>query len=289
MKKLIFILIVISLASCQQKKIERMQAVQDSLTNVAQLKDTAITDFIGSMNEIQANLDSIKQLEEIVNIESKSNAEPKPNARKKILNDIDLISSLLQKNKALVAAQKKKLSNSSYKMGEMQKMLDLMTSQLEEKDGDIAQLKLQLEKLHIDISGLNKDLLIAKENADFQAKMIAEKSKLIDKQIGELNTAYYVFGTTKELVENGIIEKQGGLLGIGRSLKFRKDFNPDLFTKVDIRELNEINLNTKKAKVVTTHPVGSYELTGDNVVEKLIINDPAKFWETNKYLVIVVN
>ena len=289
MKKLIFILSVFVLASCQQKKIDRMQAVQDSLVTVAHVKDSAITDFIGSMNEIQANLDTIKRLQDIVNVESKTNAEHNKNSREKILNDLAVINNLLQANKELIASQKKKLSYSSYKMKEMKQMLDQMTQQLNEKDVEIAGMKSELEKLHIDISSLNENLAAVQQKADQQAKMLEEKSNTIDQQTSELNTGYYVFGTAKELVENGIIEKEGGFLGIGRSLNFRKDFNPDLFTKVDIRELNEISLNAKKAKMITNHPVDSYEFVGEDTVDKLVIKDPQKFWSTSKYLVVVVD
>lgn len=289
MKKLLFILSVVVLASCQQKKIDRMQTVQDSLVTVAHAKDSTITDFIGTMNEIQANLDTVKKLQDIVNVESKTNAEPSRTSRDKILNDIATINNLLQKNKELVASQKKKLNYSSYKMKEMREMLDRMTKQLNEKDTEIAQLKSELEKLHINISSLNQDLMTVKEKAEQQAKLLEEKSSTIDMQTSEMNTAYYVFGTAKELVENGIVEKEGGFLGIGRSLKFRKDFNPDLFTKIDIRKQTEISLNAKKAQVITTHPAGSYKLVGDDMVEKLEITNPEKFWKTSKYLVIVVN
>lgn len=289
MKKLLFILAVVVLASCQQKKIDRMQTVQDSLVTAAHEKDSTITDFIGTMNEIQANLDTVKKLQDIVNVESKTNAEPSRSSRDKILNDIAMINNLLQKNKELVASQKKKLNYSSYKMKEMREMLDRMTAQLNEKDTEIAQLKSELEKLHINISSLNQDLMTAKEKAEQQAKMLEEKSSTIDMQTTEMNTAYYVFGTAKELVENGIVEKEGGFLGLGRSLKFRKDFNPDLFTKIDIRKLTEISLNAKKAQVITTHPAGSYKLVGDDMIEKLEITNPEKFWKTSKYLVVVVN
>ncbi|HKJ40542.1 MAG TPA: hypothetical protein VKA27_00560 [Sunxiuqinia sp.] len=289
MKKLLFILAVVALASCQQKKLDRMQTVQDSLMTVAHEKDSTITDFIGTMNEIQANLDTVKKIQDIVNVESKTNAEPSRSSKDKILNDIATINNLLQKNKELVASQKKKLNYSSYKMKEMRQMLDRMTKQLNQKDTEIAQLRSELEKLHINISDLNKNLTAVKEKADQQAKMLEEKSSTIDMQTTEINTAYYVFGTAKELVENGIVERQGGFLGIGRSLKFRKDFNPDLFTKIDIREVKEINLNAKKAKVITTHPIGSYKLVGEDPIEKIEITDPAKFWKTSKYLVIVVD
>ncbi len=290
MKKLPFILIaVLFLVSCQQKKLDRMQEVQDSLQQVTANKDSAITDFIGTMNQIQANLDSIKKLEEIVDIESQSSAEPQSTTRRKVLRDISMINELLKANRELILSQQKKMDFSSYKMNEMQEMLNMMSTQMETKDAEIVALQSELQQLQLNITDLSQNLTTAQERSQEQARLLEEKISTIDQQTSALNTAFYVFGTDKELVENGIVEKEGGFLGIGRTLKFRKDFNPDLFTKINIREVNEIALNSKKAKVVTTHPVNSYELTGDDLVEKLVITDPDQFWETNKYLVIVVN
>ena len=103
-----------------------------------------------------------------------------------------------------------------------------------------------------------------------------------------MNTAFYAFGTKKELAEKNVIEKEGGVLGIGKTIKMKKDFNRDYFMKIDIREFNQLPLNTKKAKIVTTHPAGSYHLTGTKTVESLIIDNPEDFWKASKYLLIVV-
>lgn len=289
MKKLLFILATVLVVSCQQKKLDRMQEVQDSLQQVATTKDSAITDFLGTMNQIQANLDSIKKLEEIVDIESQSNSEPQSTTRQKVLRDIAMINELLKINRELIASQQKKMDFSSHKMKEMQQMLNMMSTQMETKDAEIVALQEELQRLQLNITDLNQDLMAAQERTAEQARLLEEKTTTIDQQTSAMNTAYYVFGTAKELVENGIVEKEGGFLGIGRSLRFRKDFNPDLFTKVNIRAVDEINLNSKKAKVVTTHPADSYELIGDELVEKLVITNPDRFWETNRYLVIVVN
>ena len=66
------------------------------------------------------------------------------------------------------------------------------------------------------------------------------------------------------------------------------DFNKTYFTEVKISELTEIPLGVKKADIVTLHPSDSYELIGENPIEKIVIKDAVKFWETSKYLVVVV-
>ena len=67
MKKLLLILSIAVLVSCGQhkKEIARMQAKQDSIAALGVQKDNSILEFIGAMNEIQDNLDSIKAIEKI--------------------------------------------------------------------------------------------------------------------------------------------------------------------------------------------------------------------------------
>ena len=92
-------------------------------------------------------------------------------------------------------------------------------------------------------------------------------------------------GPEKELRDAQIINKQGF---IGRTLTVGKNGNLDSFTSADSRLLSEIPVGQKKAVVVTPHPEDSYQLvTGaDKVVEKLLITDPVRFWESSKVLII---
>ena len=64
----------------------------------------------------------------------------------------------------------------------------------------------------------------------------------------------------------------------------------DYFTKVDLRTCNTINLNVKKAQILSSHPSGSYKLVqqGKNI-DKIEITDPIKFWENSKILVVVTD
>ena len=67
------------------------------------------------------------------------------------------------------------------------------------------------------------------------------------------------------------------------------NFNQNYFTKIDIRVDKEIKLYSRSAKMMTSHPAGSYTLDRDaNKQYILRISDPQKFWSTSKYLVILV-
>jgi DNA repair exonuclease SbcCD ATPase subunit len=287
MKKLMFVLSVLVLVSCGQhkKEIAVMQARQDSITQVAVQKNNAILEFIDEMNEIQSNLDSIKTIEKIISVEKASNVELKTAAKDRIAEDIAQINDLLQKNKALVKSLTNKYKASNSKITELETTIANMNKQLAEKDTDIASLTAELEALHINVTNLNQQ--IETITADSQ-KAIKEKELAFEQQANVLNTAYYAFGTKKELAEKNVIEKEGGVLGLGKTLALKKDFNRDYFQKIDIRDFKQITLNSKKAVLLANYPADSYHLTGIKTVDALVIDKPDEFWKTSKYLVVVV-
>ena len=288
MKKLLFILSVVVLTSCGQhkKEIARMQAKQDSISQLDVQKDASILEFMSSMNEIQANLDSIKTIEKIVSVQTSSGSEMKADAKKRIIAEIAEINSLLQKNKELTKSLQGKLRNSNLKNAEFEKMIAQLNKQMADKDTALIALSKELEGLHFDVAGLNQKIeTITAENA----QVVSEKNQAIDEQTIAMNTAYYAFGTKKELTEKNVIEKEGGVLGLGKSIKMKKDFNRDYFMKIDIREFNQLPLNAKKAQVITVHPAGSFHLTGAKKVDGLVIDKPEDFWKASKYLLVVVD
>ena len=287
MKKLLYGLSVLVLVSCGQhkKEIAQMQAKQDSIAQVAEQKNNTILEFIDEMNEIQSNLDSIKTIEKIISVQKASGTELKTSAKERIAEDIAQINELLQKNKALAKSLTNKYKASNAKITELEVTIDNMNKQLASKDADIASLTAELEALHINVTNLNQQIVtITAENE----KTIKEKEQAFIEQANAMNTAYYVFGTKKELAEKNVIEKEGGVLGLGKTLTLKKEFNRDYFQKIDIREFKQLKLNAKKAVLLASHPADSYHLTGTKTVESLVIDKPDEFWKTSKYLVVVV-
>jgi hypothetical protein len=107
-------------------------------------------------------------------------------------------------------------------------------------------------------------------------------------QEAELNKAFFVVGSVSELKENGIAERQGGILGIGSTPVIRKDFTHNHFTETDIREFKYLPLNTRKADILSVHPVESFHISGGNRADTLFVDDPEKFWSATRYLVVAV-
>ena len=292
MKKLLVLLMaVIALSACHnyKKDAQQLMATRDSLLQETAFRDSSIVGFLNDFSEIQANLDSIKKIEKLVTVQSASGRELNANQKQLILEDIALLNDLMRRNKELTASLQKKLKDANFKIGNLEgtiKEMQLMVNQLEaqalEKDNEIIVLKEDVRKLNVDISSLSEKIAAVETESQ-------QKSQTIDVQTTALNKAYYAFGTVKELRENGILEKSGGVIGIGRTPVIQKDFNRDYFTEIDIRNFDYLRLMAKKAKLISVHPEGSYRFTGNKSADTLFVDNPSEFWKASKYLVIVTD
>ena len=67
------------------------------------------------------------------------------------------------------------------------------------------------------------------------------------------------------------------------------DFDQSFFTAADKRTLTSIDLNAKKAKVLTNQPTDSYVIEDVNGHKVLRITNPAAFWSLSNYLVVKID
>jgi hypothetical protein len=285
MKNILLIAGIIGiLASCTNvTETEEYQALllkSDSLASVSSTQDVEIYNYLSEFNDIQENLNAIKEKENIINI-NKSGIE-EGNKRNQITEDINTIYNLLQENKQKLAELSKKYKNSNSKNNELKRLIETLNTQIELKNNEIISLNKELENLNIEIKDLTDELLTVQSENE-------TKSELIEQQDDALHTAFYVVGNSKELKEHKVISKEGGFLGLGKNSKLDNGFDPTYFTEINTAEFNKIAIYAKKAKLVTTHPEGSYEFEGtDKKVDNLIILDSDKFWSVSKYLVVEV-
>ncbi len=284
MKKNIFLLIpvLIYFTSCTDvKKTEEYRLVQtqnDSLKTILHQQNEEINLFVSDFNDIQSNLSQIRQKEHWITINAKEGKKVKD----KIQDDIQLIYSLLKENISKVNHLNKKLSASSSKNKALKRLITSLQNQIKEQGAEIITLNQKLKSLNIEIMNLDGEL-------DEAYYLLSEKEDLIQQQTEEINTAYYVVGTSKELKKNKIITKKGGFIGIGRQSKIDNDFNKEYFTKINISDFEQVPIFAKKLKLISTHPEKSYELTkGKSNIDYLVILDKKAFWSVSKYLVIEV-
>lgn len=285
MKKLLIYVMMggaalLSFNSCKQEKVVPSTdnlAQADSLQKILDQKDTEINEMLGTINEIQEGFNEINQAENRVSIVKDGEGA---NKSQQIRENIKFISNAMKRNRELIAKLQKQLRESSITGEQFKTTIENLVKQLNEKDEQLQQLRSELDAKDIHITEL--DETINNLNTDVSS-LTAEsnaKSQTISSQDKQLNTAWYVFGTKKELKNQRIIE-DGKLL--------QSSFNKSYFTKIDIRVDKVISLYSKSAKILTTHPSSSYTLTRDgNKQYTLRITNPDLFWSTSKYLVVLV-
>ena len=186
----------------------------------------------------------------------------------------------MKQNKELINKLKQQVREGSVKGDQLKKIVDNLTKQMEEKDKQITALREELDRKDIHIAELDEQVANLNTNVSTLTEDNTQKAQTISTQDKQLNTAWFVFGTSKELKEQNIL-KDGKVL--------QANFNKEYFTKIDIRIDKEIKLYSKSAKMLTSHPAGSYTLQQDaNKQYVLRITDPQTFWSTSKYLVVMV-
>lgn len=284
MKKLLSVTLIaiLSLAfvGCQRNKqsAESADAAQsDSLRQVISQKDNEINDMMGTLNEIQDGFNEINAAENRVTIAKGGEGASK---EQQIRENIQFIAKTMKHNRELIAKLRNQLKQSSVKGDALKNTLENLSKQLEEKDKQLQQMRAELDAKDIHITELDEAINNLHTNVNNLANENSKKSQVINSQDKQLNTAWFVFGTRKELKEQRIIEGDKVL---------QSNFNKNYFTKIDIRVDKEIKLYSKYAKVLTMHPSSSYLLQRDaNKQYTLKITNPEIFWSTSKYLVILV-
>ena len=243
--------------------------------------------MMGTFNDISEGFRQINAAESRVDLQRGAVAEGSLNAKEQIASDIEFIRKQMEENKEQIAKLQAMLKNSKTNSAQLKKAVEALTQELNAKTQRIEELQAELASKNIRIQELDaavtdltnvKNELSAENEA--KAKTVAEQDKA-------LNTAWFVFGTKKELKDQKILTGSG-LFKKGDVLK-DSDINKDYFTQVDIRTTKEIKLYSKDADILTNHPAGSYVLEKDDKGQlTLKITNPKEFWSVSKYLVIQV-
>ena len=283
MKKLLLVACVAAfcLTGCNNGKnndsAAQNTAQADSLNGIIAQKDSEINDLMGTLNEIEEGFQQISEAEHRVSLAKDGEGV---NKKQKLKEDIQFIADRMKQNRELIAKLQKQLANGILKGAQLQKTIEGLQKQLEEKDAQLQTLREELDKKDIHIAALDETVNNLNTKTNRLTAESNQKTETINAQDKQIHTAWYVFGTKKELKEQSIIQDGKVMTG---------NFNKNYFTKVDIRNLSEIKLYSKSAKLLTTHPSSSYSLVRDaNKQYTLRITNSQLFWSTSKYLVVLV-
>lgn len=282
MKKIIFLLFgIAALVSCKQKAPDPKDLAlihqRDSLNRIIAMKDNEINDMMSTMNDIVEGFRAINEAEDRLTI---VRSDEGASSTERIRENMEFIQQTMQQNRELINKLRNQLRQSSVNIEQFRRTIDNLARQMEEKDAQLKLLQADMQAKDVQIGELSEQVVDLNSNISSLQEESSQKTQTIKSQDKQLNTAWFVYGTKKELKEQRIYDD-------GKVL--HNNFNRDYFTKIDIRVDKEIRLYSRSAKILTAHPASSYVLTQDaNKQYILRISNPQLFWSTSKYLVVLV-
>lgn len=270
-----------TLVGCEfyTKREKELTAQNNSLTAELSEKSAALDQAMQAIAEIQEGFLAINEAEGRVNINSQG-GEGVSDAER-LREDILFIQQKMEDNRKQIEDLQKKLKASGSETANLRRMLSNLQKELEDKVNRIASLQAELAQKNIRIAELDNAVVMLTGDVNTLQQISDAQQEVIEEQVEQLHRAWFVFGTAKELKEQNIL-KQGDVLT-------STDFNKNYFTEIDIRVDQVFPLYAKQAKLLTTHPVGSYELVKDEE-KQLTLNvlDFEAFWSVSRYMVIQV-
>ena len=289
MKPIIFALTImlVMLTSCgkQSADYKELKAQNDSLLNEKLKLQEEVDGYFTAMNQIEENIEKIKSTENIISLQP-AGQELSDDVRTKINEDMAYLSEMIKTNNDELERLKSKLKKSGFKSTELERTITRLTQSLQEESAKVVAMHAQLAEKDSLIAQLGTTVNELGKNVEVLSTDVKVKETVIKEQDEAIHTAWYVFGTRKELKEQKIVTSDG--LFAGQKV-LQRDFNKNYFVRIDARNTKSIPLFSTRAKILTNHPKSSYTLEKENGNFVLLIVNPADFWSISKYLVIEVD
>ena len=264
-------IIIDSLQSELNSKDKELNFLEfDKLNN-----DSIVNQYALYIQRIKNNINEINNQESIIN-NAKSKEEFYKADTTNIINAIKIMSEKLIENESMISEL-----NNAVKL---------------EKNKN-TQFATRVTELSTEVAKSNREIYFLREelnslNSSFEAifNKYNEQNKKISFLNNKLNEIAYVIGTKSELLDNGVLSKSGGLIGLGKSRKLNSDFNTNYFTFSTKQDLKSIVLGYKSVKLMTPHPSESYKISKNTneLIDSLLIFNVENFWKNSKFLVLEV-
>lgn len=292
---------LVLLAACETRSRARMDSLQattaeqlDLTTTLSAQKDSlarVIVDADDFIMAIDSQIRTVKGLPTAkrVSRRAESPIEDQIARRKEVLSRV---SALVERAK-LTANQ---LAASRQREAALKGDKDALQLQIADAQQKITDAEAKLTDDHTMIGDLGTTI-------ERQTARIAELELRVDSLITETRTigerhyrAYYIVGTEQELLDKGVVEREGGanLLFVhpGRTLQPARTLDPSFFTPIDQRAVHEIQLpdSTKRYRLVSRQNLDKATVRERNKTTfsgPLQIADADTFWAGSRYLILV--
>jgi hypothetical protein len=281
--KILLLIIVVSISSCgiNSSSTDDLKTI-DSLNTILANRESEIDNHLLLLDNIDSALQEANPTEnmDVVDVEKVKAID------REIYDKIGALRDKLQADNREIASLRADLNKAKESADYRKDLINKISGRMEELQKENALLKQQLDRDTQDISNLTSELEAQGIEISQLRFSLSELNENIVILTTELNTVYYLVGTRKDLKRDSIIVKKG----IGGATTLSDQPDKSKFIGIDKSSDKVINLTGfKKVELVPLRPEDSYNLERDNdLIVRLKITDPDKFWEISKFLAVVV-
>lgn len=281
------------LAHADSLRTDSLISIKNDLLNEVM----SSTQFVNDLNGEIAKLKVKQNLALATKLSSESDVSAIKEERAQVVKRIQFLVARLDSSEARVASLRKRAS-------QLSKHDSTLVAQIAEYETTITDLRHTVDQQKADY-----EATIAKQTAEIatlnskvdtvttENVRLTGQTKSLSDTVSQLttvvNTAYYVIGTKDELVDKGILVEEGHkrfLLFGGRTVTEARELDPSKFTRIDRMKDKVINFPDGNYQIFTRQnpayasPFASKDGT---ISGGLRIDQPDRFWEPSKFLIIV--
>lgn len=265
-------------------KYQRLVAQVDSLNAISAGQTQELESIYADINDVTAGMQSLREAEHLLLLEAERGTAKSPSKQQlaRLKEDVQAVTDAIANYKSQIAKLENRTKSQS---AEFKRMIDNLNAELDVRAAKLDELTARLASTNKELAMKVEEIRALVRNVDALDKTAKEQRMKLAEQDQSLHAAHYLFGTRKALREANVITRQG----IFCPPIVSSQAQHAEFITVDTREFDSIQINEKKAKILSSHPKESYSLeTGEDGKLILKILDEQAFWQQTKYLVVMV-
>lgn len=296
-RMLIGLAAVASLAACDKSK-EELQTRVAELTVLQAQKDSLIqevmstTQFVG---DLTADLAAVKALNsgkpvaaEASDVQGQTPAQMRATVRERVRE----LATRLGQSESRLAQSRARVQSLSGSNSQMQSQLAVYDSTITSLRQVLESQKTEIAALSEQVLGLQQANVLLAATRDTLTTQRDQLTSTVSTMTVESNKAYYIVGTEEDLVKKGVLQKRGGVLGMGKTALPARTLKESDFTEIDRMRDSSITLPaSKKGWVIASRQDVQFLASQPNkdgvLTGSLKVGSPEQFWSTSKFLIIV--
>jgi len=293
MKKLILAgaLAFVAVGCVSKSEYDKQMA---QVASISSEKDSLLKEVVATSQfiaEVNGELDKVKNNRPVANTAGEMEAMSPTAARSALVERVKSLTERLRESEERLAQSRRRVTQLTSSSTTMQKQIASFDSTIasfqviiDNQKAEIVHLLEQVQTLTTE----NGTLREANNQLEVQRVALTESNTSLT---AETNTVYWVAGKKDDLLQRGIIEQRGGMLGIGKTQVLARTLQTGEFTSIDRMTVLEIALPnpSKSYRIITSNDMTGLEVppTDGKFKGTIRIKEPQVFWRSSKFLVLM--